>query len=204
VLALLLFWNAWVLWPVKVTVVVFHELSHAMAAVLTGGEVVSISLSPNEGGLTQTIGGRPLVILNAGYLGSLAWGIGLVLASKRANTARMAVVGLAILLAGTTLFYVRPIVSFGFVFAGLVAGAMAALSRWGGGEASSLVLRGLGTFSILYALVDVWSDVLRPLGTGLSDASLLAAATGVPGVVWGLMWLGIGCGTLWALRRSLA
>ena len=41
---------------------------------LTGGRIVAIGLSFDEGGVCQTRGGWPFVILNAGYLGSLFWG----------------------------------------------------------------------------------------------------------------------------------
>jgi hypothetical protein len=51
-------------------VIAFHEFSHALAAVLTGGKVKSISLDPNEGGVTHMLGGKGGVTLPAGYLGS--------------------------------------------------------------------------------------------------------------------------------------
>lgn len=59
-----------VLWPFKMLVIAFHEFSHAFAAVLTGGKVVSITLDPNEGGATQMKGGKSAITLPAGYLGS--------------------------------------------------------------------------------------------------------------------------------------
>jgi len=51
-------------------VIAFHEFSHAMAAVLTGGRVKSISLDPHEGGVTHMLGGKSAITLPAGYLGS--------------------------------------------------------------------------------------------------------------------------------------
>ncbi len=51
-------------------VIAFHEFGHAIMAVLTGGRVVSITLDPNEGGVTQMKGGRAALTLPAGYLGS--------------------------------------------------------------------------------------------------------------------------------------
>jgi hypothetical protein len=38
--------------------IAFHEFGHALAAVLTGGKVESISLDPNEGGVTNMRGGK--------------------------------------------------------------------------------------------------------------------------------------------------
>jgi hypothetical protein len=58
------------LWPFKMLVIAFHEFGHALAAVLTGGKVQSISLDPNEGGVTHMLGGKAGITLPAGYLGS--------------------------------------------------------------------------------------------------------------------------------------
>lgn len=51
-------------------VIAFHEFSHAITAVLTGGRVKSISLDPHEGGVTHMLGGNNAITLPAGYLGS--------------------------------------------------------------------------------------------------------------------------------------
>jgi hypothetical protein len=74
VVIIAILWNVpyvrWSLWPFKMLVIAFHEFSHALAAVLTGGKVKSISLDPNEGGVTHMLGGKGGVTLPAGYLGS--------------------------------------------------------------------------------------------------------------------------------------
>ena len=201
--AMLVFWDSAVLWPVKIVVVFFHELSHAIAAWLTGGEVVSIGLGMDQSGVTQTIGGWHFIILNAGYVGSLLWGVGLLAASRRGGWARPVLGLLAGLVAVVALGFVRPLVSFGFVFALLVAGALGVGSRRMPESMASTVLQALGTFSVLYALLDVRDDVLSASGAGMSDATMLAAATGVPAVLWGLGWMVAGVGTLWACRRWL-
>ena len=51
-------------------VIAFHEFSHALACLLTGGRVESISLDPHEGGVTHMRGGVSAFTLPAGYLGS--------------------------------------------------------------------------------------------------------------------------------------
>lgn len=198
---LVVFWDSAWLWPLKVLVVAFHELSHALAAWLTGGEVVAIGLSPDQGGVTLTRGGSPFVILNAGYLGSLLWGAALLAAARRPRSAHAATVGLAALLAATSVLFVRPILSFGFFFAIAAALGLWAVARWLSPANVAVVLRGLGVFSILYAVFDIRDDVF--LSSGLSDAAMLAEATYVPAFVWGTLWLLAGFATLWALRRWL-
>lgn len=39
----------------QMLVIAFHEFGHAITAVLTGGRVKSISLDPNEGGVTHLV-----------------------------------------------------------------------------------------------------------------------------------------------------
>lgn len=199
-LVLLVFWDNPLLWPLKILVVFFHELSHAAAALLTGGEVVSIGLSPNQGGVTHSRGGIHFVVLNAGYLGSLAFGIALLAAARTPRNARTAVALLALLLAGATLFWVRPLASFGFAFALVAAAALGLLARSAGPGWVQGGLRTLGVFSALYALWDIRSDVFGSVG-GPSDASMLADATWIPAPIWGVAWLGIGLAALWTTRK---
>ncbi len=71
----LYFWGNQLFLPLRLLVVTFHELGHALTALLTGGEVQSIRVNSNEGGLTQTVGGWQFLILNGGYLGSLCFGL---------------------------------------------------------------------------------------------------------------------------------
>lgn len=59
-----------VLWPFKMLVIAFHESGHALCAMLTGGKVESVSLSPDQGGKTTFRGGKKFITLPAGYLGS--------------------------------------------------------------------------------------------------------------------------------------
>jgi len=37
--AILFLWNTWVVYPLKILVVFFHELSHGLMAVVTGGSI---------------------------------------------------------------------------------------------------------------------------------------------------------------------
>jgi hypothetical protein len=198
---LLVFWDNPLLWPVKILVVLFHELSHALAAVLTGGEVESIGLSIDQGGHTQTRGGFRFLILNAGYLGSLLWGVALLAAARRPNTVRAVAFALAFVLLVTSVLYIRPVVGFGFLFSLLAAAGVAALARYAPAHVTAGGMKGLGVFSVLYALLDIRDDVFRAGSAALSDATMLSQATGVPSLVWGVAWLGAGGGVLWLVRR---
>jgi hypothetical protein len=192
------FFSTLAVWPLRVFVVLLHEVSHGLAAVLTGGRIVSIELSPLEGGLCTTAGGWPFVISSAGYLGSALFGaLFLVLGMRgrpRAYRVATGLLGAALVL--LTIVYVRS--AFGFVY-GLAAGALLlGVSRWLPEGASGFVLRLLGVTSLLYAPWDITSDlILRSVPA--SDASALSRMTGVPALAWGLLWL---LAALWIALRA--
>jgi hypothetical protein len=94
------------LWPFKILTVALHEFGHAFAGVLTGAKIESITLDPNEGGLTKMRGGNQYITLPAGYIGSTIWGSALVFAgfNTLATKIMAALLGCAMLL---TLFWAR-------------------------------------------------------------------------------------------------
>ncbi len=166
-----LLWNTDVIWPLRVLVVVFHELSHAAAALLTGGGVESISFSRNEGGVAWTRGGNRFVISTAGYLGSLLVGAGLFLAAVNTRADRGIAAGLGALLILTSLIYIRDLFPFAFA---VLLGAVIIAAAWKlPAQISDLTLRVIGLVSMLYVPWDILSDTVLPSsyeGEYLNDA----------------------------------
>jgi hypothetical protein len=201
-IALWLLWLTPVIFPLKIFVVLLHEISHAVAALATGGAVERIVLNMNQGGATYILGGNAFLILSAGYLGSLLWGILLIeIAGARTRRARWAlgVLGAFVLLVAA--LYVRNL--FGFVFTALFGAALIASARQLPARGVANVLLVLGLTSALYALLDIRSDIIaRPHVR--SDAAMLAELTGVPTLAWGFLWIGLAIAACWiALRRWL-
>ena len=184
--AALVLWDTVVAYPFRVFVVFLHEISHGLAAVLTGGRIVSIGLSVNEGGVCVTQGGWRVVVLSAGYLGSLLWGALFLLLGGRRRRAPgvIALVGLFTLV--VTLLYVRT--WFGFLYGLLAAGAFMLVATKLKPAASEILLAAIGVMSCLYAVWDISSDVLLR-SIPCSDAAALATLTGIPGFVWGVLWV---------------
>lgn len=188
--AIWLLWPTPVVYPLKIFVVMLHELSHAVAALATGGSVERVTLNPYQGGATYARGGSAFIMLSAGYLGSLLWGLLLIRLSRGSGRrVRGAVIGLGVLLLGVTLAVVRG--WFGFPF-GLLFGALLIVAgRYLSTHVQSVGLLVLGITSALYALLDIRSDVLQRSALP-SDAFMLHQLTGVPTVVWGMLWIGLG------------
>ena len=68
--ALWFLWDTPLVYPLKIFVVLLHEVSHAVVAVVTGGTIERIILDPREGGACYCPGGNTFLTLSAGYLGS--------------------------------------------------------------------------------------------------------------------------------------
>jgi hypothetical protein len=199
--ALWLLWETPLVYPLKIFVVLLHEVSHAMVAVATGGSIERITLDPMQGGACHCPGGNAFLTLSAGYLGSLLWG-GLMLSAAQAGRIKAEWVNGLIggLVMGLTLLYVRN--GFGFAFGLLFGLAMIAVSRKLGEGFNRPLLLTLGLTSALYAILDIKSDVLdRP--EVRSDAFMLAEITGVPTLVWGVLWIGAALAfSAWLLGRA--
>jgi hypothetical protein len=200
--ALWLLWTTPFVFPLKVFVVLLHEISHALAALATGGTVERIVLHADEGGATWTRGGNAFLILSAGYLGSLLWGLALIeVAGSRPKRARAALIALGVFVLGVAALYVRNM--FGFLFAACFGAALIVAALRLRPKGVAIVLLGLGLTSALYALLDIRSDIIaRPHLR--SDARMLAELTAVPTLVWGVAWGAIALVACWfALKRWL-
>jgi hypothetical protein len=176
------FWLTPALYPLKIFVVFIHETAHALATVLSGGRVVSMIVTPWESGYVEHVGGNPLLIASAGYVGSaLFGGVMLVLAGRQQWTTTV-FAALALLFGGVSLCFVRN--TFGICF-GLGTAAVFAGLAWRRFRGAHYIVEVLAVMSSLYALYDL-SDFLLLGAT--TDAVILARLTHVPAFIWALLW----------------
>ena len=179
-------WSTPVMVPLKIIVVFLHELSHGLAAVLTGGSIEQITISPEQGGQALTRGGSRFATLTAGYLGSLLFGMVLLFAALRSTADRAVVASLGLLLLVVSALYLRDL--FALAFCVGLAVLLLAMARWLDHRANDLVLRVIGLTSMVYVPFDIFSDTIARSHLQ-SDAWMMANEFGGATVLWGAIWL---------------
>jgi len=206
-LGVVFFWNTWIVYPLKILVVFFHELSHGLMAVITGGTIREIRLVAAQGGVCVTAGGNQFLTISAGYLGSLTMGGIILVLAARTRHDKFIVTAIGGLIVFISLLFIRPIVGFGFLFCLCAGLALIAAGKLLSGGANDFLLKLIGLTSCLYAVLDIKSDILdRP--HLMSDAHMLAELTHLPTLFWGLVWIIIAMvaavGFLWVASRRKA
>ncbi|HHC29614.1 MAG TPA: M50 family peptidase [Rhodobacterales bacterium] len=194
-------WQTPVVLPLKLIVVFFHELSHGLAALATGGEIESLTVTADQGGLTVTRGGSVFAILSAGYLGSLLIGMGLFAAALRSAADRLVLALLGVGLVVVAALYVRE--GFALAFSLGAGGLMLAGARWLPGLGADLILRLIGLASMIYVPYAILSDTILRAHLH-SDARMLAEEVGGATVLWGGLWLVVSLGAIGLALRYLA
>lgn len=181
-------WDTWAVYPLKILVVFFHELSHGITAIATGGRIVEVQINSMQGGLCLTQGGSRFLTLSAGYLGSLILGGLLLLSASHFKRKNIPCLVLGLVLFATTIYYVRPVIGFGFFFGAVVGIGFVAAAQKLPNEINGIVLTVIGLTSTLYAVLDIKSDILDRPGAR-SDAAMLSELTGIPTLLWGAAWM---------------
>ena len=195
-------WSTPFMLPLKILVVFFHELSHLIAVLLTGGDPEVLTLTPHQGGAVLARGGNRFVILSAGYLGSLLIGVGLFLAALKSHADRWVMTALGVSLLIVAALYVRD--GFPLVFCTSAGAVLLIISRWMTRTVNDWGFRAIGMTSMIYVPLDIFSDTLARSGLR-SDARMLAEEFGGPTMFWGALWLFLSfVAILVALRKTWA
>lgn len=194
-------WQMPVVLPLKILVVFLHELAHATAAWLSGGEVVEMAISARQGGHAITRGGNGFLILSAGYLGSLLFGAGLLVSALHTDADRAILAGFGVVMLAVTALFMRDL--FAIAFCGLTGAAMIAMARYLSLEICDMVLRVIGLTSLIYVPYDIFDDTIARSGQR-SDARMLAEEYFGTTLFWGGLWLILSLAVIvWCLRHGI-
>lgn len=194
--ALALGWLGPLAYPFRLLTTTIHELSHGLAALLTGGAFLRFVVFPDGSGIAYTAGGIRWLIIPAGYVGTALVGAMLVALGRDPGRSRVALGALGAALALLTLRYGLPSVLSSQILGGLLtvaagvgAGAALLLVAWRAGAGWSLWLLNLVAFWVgLSALGDLRSLAMAAAATGASDAHSMARLTWLPPVFWASVW----------------
>jgi hypothetical protein len=191
--------------PLEILVVFFHEAAHALMTLATGGQVLEMAVTIDQGGHVLSVGGSRFLTLSAGYLGSLLIGAALLLTAAHSRHDRFVLAGLALLMALLTVLFMRNL--FGLAYGIGMALAMLAIARFLPAIVSDYALRLIGVMSLLYVPRDIFSDTIARSHLP-SDAQMLATEYGGGTWFWGGLWLllslWIAVWTVWATVRATA
>lgn len=197
----------YVVYPLQLFATFIHEGGHALAALLTGNAVQSLTVSPDTSGVVWSTGSglSGLVISSAGYVGTTLFGTLLLLwmrynwSSRIALYCSAAFVGIMTFVFGFVAPFYNFLANVGIlsvvftVFAGTVlAVALAAIARFASLKWVNFSLAFLAVQCLLNALFSLKSLFIILATTGQSsDAANMAAATGIPALIWVFLWVGI-------------
>jgi hypothetical protein len=201
-------------YPFRLLITLVHELSHGLAALLTGGAFVRFVVFANGEGLAYTAGGwRPLVVA-AGYLGAALFGAGLILLGRSHRWSRLALggIGAAVLLLALrygvpSIFSAQPLGGLLATASGALLGAAFLFAARRSTPAWALFLTnliaieaGLTAFGDLLGLIGLSS---RVGGAPATDAISMAELTAIPAIVWAVLWALIAAAAIgWAVWRA--
>ena len=204
-------------YPFRIFVTFIHEGGHAIAALLTGNTVASLSVATNASGETYTTHGglvSQFLISSSGYIGSMAFGALLLVLIRKAIAARIVLVGSAVFIFALTMIFglFKPLFSFaswsGIPFT-LMAGTVISvglvlIARFASAKVATFFVSFLAVQCVLNALFDLktvffLSSPFAP--TVPTDAVNMAAATGIPAVLWAVLWIFLAVGILWFAMR---
>jgi hypothetical protein len=197
---------AWVLsYPFQLFVTFIHEGGHALAAVLTGNSVRSLSVALDTSGLTETITSvegsffSKMLISSAGYIGAISFGALLLWLVRMKVKARVILVGSAVIIAGLTAVFglLFPLTNFSFSPFTVVSGAAITLgllagAKYLGTAARNFLVSFLAVQCVLDALFNLRDLLFLSVGgSAQTDAGNMAALTGIPSIFWALFWIAV-------------
>lgn len=204
-------------YPFRIFVTFIHEGGHAIAALLTGNSVASLSVAMNASGETYTTQGglfSQIFVSSAGYLGSMAFGALLLVLIRRAVAARLVLLGCGIFVFTLTMIYglIKPVfwmsglsgVPFTLVAGTVISVGLVLIAKFASARVATFFVSFLAVQCVLNALFDLKtvfflsSPFAFPVAT---DAANMARITGIPALLWTVVWIVVALGILWFAMR---
>lgn len=204
-------------YPFRIFVTFIHEGGHALAALVTGNTVQSLSVAMNASGETYTTQGgmfSQLLVSSAGYLGAMIFGALLLVLIRKTVAARLVLLGSSVFILALTAIYglFKPVFSgaswsgipFTVLAGTLLSVGLFAIARFASARVTTFFVSFLAVQCVLNALMDLKTVFFlsSPFATTVpSDAVNMANATGLPAFFWAVMWIALAFVILWIAMR---
>jgi len=204
-------------YPFRIFVTFIHEGGHALAALLTGNSVASLSVAMNASGETYTTQGgiiSQVLISSAGYVGSMAFGALLLILIRKAIAARIVLLSCGILVFAMTMIFgfIKPLfwvnawsgIPFTLLAGLLISAGLVLIARFASARVATFFVSFLAVQCVLNALFDLKTVFFlsSPFGpTVQTDALNMSNATGIPAIFWTIAWIAFALGILWFAMR---
>ncbi|NHN24766.1 M50 family metallopeptidase [Flavobacterium jejuense] len=200
------FWNTLFIYPIKLFVVMLHEMSHGLMALAFGGSIIQIQIDSQIGGYCQytmepSFWGS-FMTASAGYLGSLVWGSLILIAAVKTIKDKYITLVIGIVLLGLSYFVLQSGEVFGTLMTAGLGLFMLVSVKYFSPIFHDLWLKFIGITSCLYVIVDIKEDIIDRTNIG-SDADSIADLTGIPSLVIGVIWILIALFILFIVLRYI-
>ncbi|NOX43805.1 MAG: M50 family metallopeptidase [Gammaproteobacteria bacterium] len=188
-------------WPFSWLETYFHEITHGLAAVLSGGSIERIALHFNGSGLCYTRGGWQPLVTFAGYVGAVGWGAIIYLGARASGTAsRWLGIAILCMIVISGILYARDIITIVIML--IITAALYVSFRYVTGNIFSRFME----FAGVYVMVSAARAPLNLIdGRHYGDGATLSNVTWLPEIFWTLIWCGIAIGTLvllWSRQKT--
>jgi len=189
-------YSNYLLYPLRLFVTFIHESGHALAAILSGGSVASLTVHPDGSGVTFTRD-APLwgwLVLSGGYLGTALFGALMLQIGRLGrwrNAGRAALYSIAAaLLVITALWGWHSL--FTLVTGLALAALLWAIARYTSPRAANFAAAFLAVQCCLNALFDLRTLLyITSNHLGDNDAVFMSQQYGLPASFWALLWAGM-------------
>jgi hypothetical protein len=195
-------------YPFRIFVTFIHEGGHALAALLTGNSVRSLSVAMDTSGLTETYVAEgswtsQMFISSAGYLGAMIFGAMLLVFIRRAVAARVVLIGSAVYILALTLVYglVVPLTYFSINPFTVVAGILISVGLLAGAKylnarTASFLVSLLAVQCVLNAIFDLKTVLFYSVASDApTDARNMASLFSIwpltTSLFWAVIWIGL-------------
>lgn len=176
----------------------FHEISHGLATLITGGSISHIQLLANGAGFCYSLGGNAVVIAFSGYFGAALWGYLLYLMATQRRFVRFTLVCLLVALVASLLLWARDVLTI-LILISLIGIILLPL-KLKNSRPLTLLLRILA----LVVIVNAMGSPLVLLGlAGQGDAVMLSELTWIPAIIWVAIWIALSCSMLWLCFKQV-